>query len=60
MSRLWLALVLVLFCLPLFFGLRNLDLETDEAIYSFAVDDILADGQWLQPKSSPSDTDVFL
>jgi 4-amino-4-deoxy-L-arabinose transferase-like glycosyltransferase len=59
-SRLWLALVLVLFCGPLFSGLRNLDLETDEAIYSFAVDDILADGEWLQPKSSPSDTDVFL
>ena len=30
MSRPWLALTLVLFCLPLFFGLRSLDLETDE------------------------------
>ena len=59
-SRLWLALTLVLFCLPLFFGLRSLDLETDEAIYSFAVDRILEDGQWLQPKSSPSETAVFL
>jgi 4-amino-4-deoxy-L-arabinose transferase-like glycosyltransferase len=60
LSRPWLALVLVLFCLPLFFGLRSLDLETDEAIYSFAVDRILEIGDWLQPKSSPSETAVFL
>jgi 4-amino-4-deoxy-L-arabinose transferase-like glycosyltransferase len=59
-SRPWLALVLVLFCLPLFIGLRSLDLETDEAIYSFAVDRILEVGDWLQPKSSPSETAVFL
>ncbi len=44
MSRPWLALVLVLFGLPLFLGLRSLDLETDEAIYSFAVDRILETG----------------
>lgn len=60
MSRPWLAVVLVLFCLPLFVGLRSLDLETDEAIYSFAVDRILEAGEWLQPKSSPSDSVVFL
>lgn len=59
-SRPWLALILVLFCLPLFIGLRSLDLETDEAIYSFAVDRILEVGEWLQPKSSPSETAVFL
>jgi 4-amino-4-deoxy-L-arabinose transferase-like glycosyltransferase len=59
-SRPWLALVLILFCLPLFIGLRSLDLETDEAIYSFAVDRILEVGDWLQPKSSPSETAVFL
>jgi 4-amino-4-deoxy-L-arabinose transferase-like glycosyltransferase len=59
-SRPWLALVLVLFCLPLFANLRGLDLETDEAIYSFAVDRILADAEWLRPKSSPSETAVFL
>ncbi len=60
MSRRWLALVLILFCLPLFVGLRSLDLETDEAIYSFAVDKMLEDGEWLQPKSSPSETAAFL
>ena len=59
-SRRWLAVVVLLFCLPLFFGLRNRDLENDEAIYSFAVDRILEDGEWLQPKSSPSETVVFL
>jgi 4-amino-4-deoxy-L-arabinose transferase-like glycosyltransferase len=59
-GRRWLALVLILFCFPLFVGLRSLDLETDEAIYSFAVDKILEDGEWLQPKSSPSETAVFL
>jgi 4-amino-4-deoxy-L-arabinose transferase-like glycosyltransferase len=59
-SRPWLAFVLILFCLPLFVGLRGLDLETDEAIYSFAADRILEDGEWLRPKSSPSDTLVFL
>jgi 4-amino-4-deoxy-L-arabinose transferase-like glycosyltransferase len=59
-SRLWLALILVFFCLPLFVGLGRADLETDEAIYSFAVDRILEIGDWLQPKSSPSETAVFL
>jgi 4-amino-4-deoxy-L-arabinose transferase-like glycosyltransferase len=60
LSRLWLALILVAFCLPLFVGLGRPDLETDEAIYSFAVDRILEAGDWLEPKSSPSETDVFL
>jgi 4-amino-4-deoxy-L-arabinose transferase-like glycosyltransferase len=59
-GRLWLALILVFFCLPLFIGLGRADLETDEAIYSFAVDRILEIGDWLQPKSSPSETAVFL
>jgi 4-amino-4-deoxy-L-arabinose transferase-like glycosyltransferase len=59
-GRLWLALILIFFCLPLFVGLGRADLETDEAIYSFAVDRILEIGDWLQPKSSPSETAVFL
>lgn len=60
MSRLWLAIVIVAFCLPLFVGLGNDDLETDEAIYSFAVDRILETGDWLVPRSSPSETEPFL
>ena len=35
LSRPWLALVLALFCLPLFVGLGRADIENDEAIYSF-------------------------
>jgi 4-amino-4-deoxy-L-arabinose transferase-like glycosyltransferase len=58
--RLWLAFVVVLFCIPLFVGLGHSDLENDEAIYSFAVDRILEIGHWLEPKSSPSETAVFL
>lgn len=60
LSRLWLAVILVAFCLPLFVGLGRPDLETDEAIYSFAVERILEVGDWLEPKSSPSETVVFL
>jgi 4-amino-4-deoxy-L-arabinose transferase-like glycosyltransferase len=60
LSRPWLALVLVVFCLPLFVGLGRADLETDEAIYSYAVDRILEIGDWLEPRLSPSENDVFL
>ena len=60
LGRPWLALVLIAFCLPLLVGLGQPDLETDEAIYSFAVDRILVDGEWLEPKSSPSAATVFL
>src|SRR5437868_12024202 len=54
-SRLWLALVVTLFCLPLFVGLGRRDLENDEAIYSYGVDRILETGDWLQPRLSPDD-----
>lgn len=59
-GRLWLAFVLLAFCLPLFIGLGGADLETDEAIYSFAVDRILEVGDWLAPKLSPTEDNVFL
>jgi len=60
LSRRWLVVVIAAFCLPLLVGLGEPDLETDEAIYSFAVERILEIGDWLEPKSSPSETDVFL
>ena len=60
LSRPWLALVLALFCLPLFIGLGRADFEIDEAIYSFAVDRILETGDWLEPKSIPNETWAFL
>ncbi len=56
----WLALVIGAFCLPLFIGLGRTDVENDEAIYSFAVDGIVATGDWLNPRSSPHDDVVFL
>jgi 4-amino-4-deoxy-L-arabinose transferase-like glycosyltransferase len=59
-SRPWLALVVALFCLPLFVGLGRTDVGHDEAIYTFAVDRILEIGEWLTPKSSPHETEAFL
>ena len=43
-------LVFLLFGLPLFFVLNERDLGNDEAIYAFAVDTMLQDGEWLTPK----------
>ncbi|HEX2452312.1 MAG TPA: hypothetical protein VHI99_01325 [Vicinamibacterales bacterium] len=57
---LWLVLVIAAFCVPLFLGLGRTDLENDEAIYSFAVDEILASGDWLNPRLSPDTNNVFL
>jgi 4-amino-4-deoxy-L-arabinose transferase-like glycosyltransferase len=57
---LWLVLVIAAFCLPLFIGLGRTDVENDEAIYSFAVDGILAHGDWLNPPSSPHNDVTFL
>ncbi|MGE4055481.1 MAG: ArnT family glycosyltransferase, partial [Vicinamibacterales bacterium] len=59
-SRLWLALVLALFCLPLFVGLGRGDVLDDEAIYSFAVDRMLETGDWLEPKSIPNEDWAFV
>ena len=57
---LWLAVVVVAFCIPLFVGLGRTDMENDEAIYSYAVDGILRTGDWLNPLSSPHDDAIFL
>lgn len=57
---LWLALVIALFCVPLFLGLGRTDFENDESIYSFAAEVMVKDGDWLTPKSLPSETDPFL
>jgi 4-amino-4-deoxy-L-arabinose transferase-like glycosyltransferase len=56
----WLVLVIAAFCAPLFFGLDHTDVENDEGIYSFAVDGILASGDWLNPPTSPHTGAVFL
>jgi 4-amino-4-deoxy-L-arabinose transferase-like glycosyltransferase len=57
---LWLVLVIAAFCLPLFIGLGRTDVENDEGIYSYAVDGMVANGDWMNPLSSPHATDVFL
>jgi 4-amino-4-deoxy-L-arabinose transferase-like glycosyltransferase len=57
---LWLAIVITLFCVPLFLGLGRTDLENDESIYSFAVEVMVKHGDWLTPRSLPSETDPFL
>lgn len=57
---LWLVVVGLLFCLPLFVGLGRTDLQNDEAIYSFAADVMAASGDWLTPKSCPSEHAPFL
>jgi 4-amino-4-deoxy-L-arabinose transferase-like glycosyltransferase len=57
---LWLAAVVLAFCVPLFVGLGRTDMENDEAIYSYAVDGILRTGDWLNPLSSPHEDAIFL
>jgi 4-amino-4-deoxy-L-arabinose transferase-like glycosyltransferase len=59
-GRLWLGLILFLFCLPLFIGLGNNDLVGDEAAHSFSVVRILETGDWLVPKSSPNEDFAFV
>src|SRR5262245_15148594 len=59
-SRLWLALIVVCFCLPLYIGLGRQDLYGDEAGHSFSVDRILEAGEWLTPKGSPHEDEIFL
>jgi 4-amino-4-deoxy-L-arabinose transferase-like glycosyltransferase len=56
-AALGLLLVIGLFSAPLFNNLGGLDLENDEASYSYQVDRILETGHWLSPRGIPSDTD---
>jgi len=49
-SILVLALVAGIFCTPLFLHLGLGDQETDEAIYSYAVQSILETGDWMNPQ----------
>ena len=56
----WMALVAVLFCAPLFADLGRADYDNDESIYSFSVDVMLKSGDWLKPRLIPSETLPFL
>jgi len=57
---LWLSIVVILFCVPLFVNLHGTDVQSDEAIYSFAVDRIIETGDWRVPKASPVEDLPFL
>jgi 4-amino-4-deoxy-L-arabinose transferase-like glycosyltransferase len=46
-----LAIVIALFCVPLFVNLGGLDLRNDEPIYAYSVNRILETGEWLTPRS---------
>lgn len=50
-----LVIVIAAFCAPMFFGLAQWEMRSDEAIYSYAVDRILETGEWLTPRSIPGD-----
>ena len=50
-----LVIVIAAFCVPMFFGLAQWEMRSDEAIYSYAVDRILETGDWLTPRSIPDD-----
>lgn len=54
------ALIVGFFGLPLFRGLNNTEFGWDEPIYSFAVDKILENGDWLTPRAIPSNNTAFL
>lgn len=47
--------IAIAFSVPLFVGLERTDLRNDEAIYSYAAERILDTGEWLTPRSIPSD-----
>lgn len=53
--RIGLLLVLGFFRLPLFANLREPEMRSDEAVYSYAVERILETGDWLTPRSIPTD-----
>jgi 4-amino-4-deoxy-L-arabinose transferase-like glycosyltransferase len=53
------VLVLGVFAVPLLLNLQEPDLRNDEAIYSYAVDRILETGDWVTPRSIPSDWAFF-
>ncbi len=55
-ARLGLLAVILLFALPLMFRLREPEMRSDEAIYSYAVERILDTGHWLTPRSIPTDS----
>ena len=54
------ALVVALFCVPLFIGLDRTDVENDEAGYSYGVEKMLETGDWLTPRGIYDGESPFL
>ncbi len=56
-ARLWVGLLIVIvaFAIPVMVHLSEPEMQSDEAIYSYAVERILDTGNWLTPRSIPSD-----
>ena len=57
----WIGLLLVaVMCgTPLFVSLGQWDMRSDEAIYSYAVQRIVTNGNWMTPKAIPGDGPFF-
>src|SRR5688572_9425606 len=53
----WLGVVIVVACfaVPLLFSIGEPDMHNDEAIYSYAVERMIDTGDWLTPRSIPTD-----
>jgi 4-amino-4-deoxy-L-arabinose transferase-like glycosyltransferase len=54
------ALVVALFCVPLFVGTDRTDVENDEAGYSFGVEMMVEEGDWLTPRGIYDGVSPFL
>ncbi len=54
-----LVMVIAVFCVPVFSGLAQWEMRSDEAIYSYAVDRILETGEWLTPRAIPDDNPFY-
>ena len=54
-----LVIVIAFFCAPMFMGLAQWEMRSDEAIYSYAVDRILETGEWLTPRAIPEDNPFY-
>jgi len=50
-----LAVVIAAVSIPMLVGLREPDLASDEAIYSYAVERMVDTGEWLTPRAIPTD-----
>jgi 4-amino-4-deoxy-L-arabinose transferase-like glycosyltransferase len=57
----WAGLAVVAVCIsaPMFVGLAQWEMRSDEAIYSYAVERILETGEWLTPRSIPGDEPFY-